>query len=154
MASTVVEEAQVKKVAKGQRPVPEAGAETTPRPNPLEELRKQAESAYDTYLGAQRKVARAYREREKAEVITYKQVEEQANKDCDEAIRKAMDARNETEQAALQDYHRALDKAAKIYEQSVADSLRVCRDTIEQQWQVANELSEQIWNIFQGDGAK
>ncbi len=153
MVSTAVEEPQVKKGAKAQKPGQDA-PEPQPRSNPLEELRKQAEMAYDTYLGAQRKVARAYREREQAEVVTYKQLEEKANKDCDEAIREALAVRTEAEQSARQEYQKTLEKAAKVYEQSVADALRVCRDTIQQQWQVTNELSEQIWNIFQGDGGK
>ena len=38
----------------------------------------------------------------------------------------------------------------QAYQESVAEALRVCRDQIEQAWQVCNETSVRVWNIFQG----
>lgn len=153
MATTTVEETQVKKAAaKGQR----EGSEATPEmsassSNPLEELRKQADLAYSSYLGAQRKVAKAYREREQAEVASYKEVEERANRECDETIKRALATRTERDRSAKELYEKALEASAHEYEAIVDEALKVCRQTVQQQWQVANELSDQIWNIFQGN---
>ena len=118
--------------------------------NPLEEMRKQAEMAYTTYLGAQQKVARAYRERERAEVLVYKETERDANKTCDDAIDAAASVRSAAERKAREEYEKALDAAQNAYRQSVAEALRSCRETIDRQWQVSNDMSEQIWKIFQG----
>ena len=151
---TVVKGAGVKKTnGKVQKQVTQTPAEGPPRgPNPLEELRKQAELAYSSYLGAQRKVAGAYRQREEEEVKAYKLAEQQANDTYDEAIRKALAVRIESERSAREACDRALEKAGQVYQDSVAEALRACRDTIEQRWQTTWELADQIWHIFQGDG--
>lgn len=119
--------------------------------NPLEEMRKQAEMAYTSYLGAQRKVANAYRDRERAEVLLYKETERDANKACDEAIETAASVRLAAERKAREEYEKALDGAQSTYQQSVAEALKSCRESIDRQWQVTNELSEQTWKIFQGN---
>ena len=154
--STAIEEIEVKKTAgKVQKPAAQNVAEAPAKGiNPLEELRKQAEMAYNSYQGAQRKVASAYRQREQEEVKAYKFIEQEANDGCDEAIRKALAVRVESERNARDAYEKALEKAGKVYEGTVAESLKVSRNKIEQQWLVTREFSDQIWNIFQGDGAK
>lgn len=155
MASTIVEEPQTKRAGKGQKQGNEGVEDVSMSlPNPLEELRKQAEAAYTSYLGAQRKVAKAYRQREQQEVSNYKLTEQQANKDCDDAIQQALAARTRTEKAARDAYEKAMEEASKDYDQKVTEALKSCRQAIENQWQIANELSEQIWTIFQGDGTK
>ena len=119
-------------------------------PNPLEDLRKQAEMAYTTYLDAQRKVANAYRERERAEVVLYKETEREANRACDQAIEAAASVRSAAQRRAREEYEKALETAESTYQQRVAEALYACRESIDRQWQAANELSEQTWNIFQG----
>jgi len=147
----MVEETQNKKGAKVQKQVEEMVEEvTTNQTNPLEDLRRQAESAYASYLGAQRKVTSAYRLREQEEVNNYKQVEQQANQTFDEVIQKAMAARIDRERAARENYEKELEKSAQTYNESVVEALKTCRETIEQKWQITRELSDQIWNIFQG----
>ena len=65
--TTKVEQEQPKKaLEKGEQPLTESAPETSQKPmDPLNEFRAQAEMAYAAYLKAQRKVATAYKERER-----------------------------------------------------------------------------------------
>jgi vacuolar-type H+-ATPase subunit H len=152
MPNVLVEEVQTRKGAgRGQKEMLEAAPELSVRPsNPLEDLRKQAEVAYNSYVDAQRKMARAYRVTERSEVANYKEAEERANKVCDEAIQKAPLIRSQSEHDAREAYEKAVENAAKAFEETVEQALKVCRQTIQQEWQAANELSERMWDIFQG----
>lgn len=153
--STVVNETESKKTAeKFQKQNQPVVTEVPKEMNPLEELRKQTELAYDSYITARGKVAKAYRQREQEEIRSYKQVEQQANKACDEAIQKALKIRNESEHNALQNYQDMVEKAEKIYSESVTEALRACRNTIEKQWQDTREMTGQIWDIFQGNNTQ
>ena len=155
MPNTTILEGQAKK-APGKILKVEEDISETPEtvPNPLEELRNQAHAAYSAYLGAQRQVAIAYKQREKEEVKVYKQVEQQAFAAYNEAIQKALRIRTQSEGDAYKAYQEARDKAAKEYDASAAEALRLCQSTIEQQWQTSRALLEQIWEIFQGNGTK
>ena len=154
--STAVEEIELRKAGgKVQKPSAQNTNESSTKGmNPIEELRRQAEMAYTTYQGAQRKVASAYRQREQEEVKVYKLAEQEANRVCDEEIGKALEARTLAERNARESYEKTLEKAKSAYEESVIVALRTCRETIEQRWQVAREFSDQIWSIFQGSGIK
>ena len=119
--------------------------------DPINDLRAQAELAYNTYLEAQRKVARAYREFEQKEVNAHRQAAVQASNSCDRAIQQSMRIREKAEWEAEETYREAREKVAKAYKESVAQALRVCWKTIEQAWERSTEVSDRVWKIFQGD---
>ncbi len=122
--------------------------------DPLEDLRNQAQAAYSAYLGAQRQVATAYKQREQEEVKAYKQLEKQTQEEYDAAINTALKIRMENEQAAFKAFTEAINQAAKEYEVSVSEALSNCRTKMEQQWQASREVSDQIWDLYQGNGIK
>jgi hypothetical protein len=66
----------------------------------LNELMKQAQTAYESYLQAQRKVATAYQERQRRVEESFKDIEEHAAKICAVAIEKASRALEKAEQDA------------------------------------------------------
>jgi len=122
--------------------------------NPIEELRNQAQLADNAYLEAQKQVAKAYKQREREELNTYKEGEHQAQQNYDMAVQKALEVRAEKERKALDGYIEAKDQAAKEYEYSVTEALRTCRSAIDRQWETSREVSDQIWDIYQGKSAK
>jgi hypothetical protein len=152
MPNVVAEEVQTRKgMAKAQKEMAEVVPELYPRSsNPLEDLRKQAEEAYSSYLDAQRKMARAYRVTERNQVTGYKQAEDKANKICDETIEKAIVSRLQSEHEARDAYEKAIENAARTFKENVEQALKVCRQTIEHEWQAADELTGRMWEIFQG----
>ena len=152
MPNILAEEVQTKKgMGKAQKEMAEVVPELYPRSsNPLEDLRKQAEEAYNSYLDAQRKMARAYRVTERNQVTNFKQAEEKANKICDEAIEKAIVSRLESEHEAREEYEKVIENAAKTFKETVEQALKVCRQTIDHEWQAADELTGRMWDIFQG----
>ena len=152
MPNVLAEEVQTKKGAgKVQKEMSEVVPELYTRStNPLEDLRKQAEEAYNGYLDAQRKMARAYRVTERNQVTNYKQAEEKANKICDEAIERAIANRLDSENEAREEYEKAIENAARTFKETVEQALKVCRQTIEHEWQAADEITGRMWDIFQG----
>ena len=149
MSTNLMDDVQVKKSAgKVQRPMGDMND------NPLEDLLSQAQMAYSSYIGAKQKVAFAYKQREEEEVRNFKEVEAKSHFAYDEALARAVKNRAAAEEGARRAYDDAMAKAAQAYQQETADALKLCRDTISQQWQTGRELIEQVWRIYQGNGVK
>ena len=124
---------------------------TEPEEKPMEpmaDLLARAESAYTTYMEAQKKVARAYRGHELQHDSAYTEAERQANAVCNEEIEKALKVCEQAEQQAENAHREAIEQAKRNYEDSVRQALRVRQETVEHAWASRNGAIERAWKIF------
>ncbi len=80
---------------------------------PMADVLARAESAYTTYMEAQKEVARAYRGHELQHDSAYTEAERQANAVCNEEIEKALGARERAAQQAEKTYREAIEQAKR-----------------------------------------
>jgi vacuolar-type H+-ATPase subunit H len=117
----------------------------------LDELMGQAQTAYESYLQAQKKVALAYQGRQRRVEESFKEIEEHAAKLCAVAIEKASRSLEKAEQEAEDMYKKAKLSGTQVYQESLNEALRIRRETVEQAWEEARRNSEKIWKVFQGE---
>jgi hypothetical protein len=110
--------------------------------------------AYRAYLEAQKGLAKAFRGQECQDQEAYKDAERRYQV-YEEAMERAMKAREKAERDALDIYRETVDKAVKKasddYRERMKLALRECKRTIELVWKASRETSAEMTTVFHGD---
>jgi len=110
--------------------------------------------AYDEYLKARKRLSNAFRGREFQDREAYVSAEWRY-RIYEEAMEKAVKAREKAEREALNIYlnsvDRALLQASEEFRERMMQALRECRHKTEQAWQSSIETSTDMTYVFQND---
>jgi hypothetical protein len=125
-----------------------------PDEDPGSEVLAEVPTAYNTYVGAQKALGVAFKGKNRQDRQAYKEAERRYHA-YDDAINRALRARERDEQEALEVYkktvERAVGRAAEAYRDSLKEALRTCRRATQQAWKDSGETSEQMEDFFFGD---
>ena len=110
--------------------------------------------AYDEYLKARKRLANAFRGREFQDREAYINAAWRY-RIYEEAMEKAVKAREKAEREALNIYLNTVDKAllqaSEEFRERMMQALRECRHKTEQAWQSSIEISTDMTYVFQND---
>lgn len=110
--------------------------------------------AYDEYLKARKRLANAFRGRESQDRVAYVSAAWRYRV-YEEAMEKAVKAREKAEREALNTYLSTVDKAllqaSEEFREKMLQALRECRHKTEQAWQSSIEISTDMTYVFQND---
>lgn len=139
-----------------EQPAAPSGGEFT---RPLDEFLGRAQKAYITYLEAQKDVWKAFNETQQRVEDDYRAIEQEANRERDEAVEHYLVIRSEAETEAERTYQEALAQVQQAYadakeeakrssEEGLRQALDSYKDTIQRARTEREESIERARRIF------
>ncbi len=135
-------------VAKPQDPIIEQTSESVETvPGNSDRVKEGIRPAFYTYLEGRKGLADAFDKRVHQDQEAYRDADRRYRL-CEEAIEKAMEAREKAESDALNAYREDVDRASAAYKERMEQALIQCKQRVMDSWKNSMEISTQMTGVY------